>query len=239
MRTLLVWLTLILSTIPLSVLALLTFPFDRKGNTIHRYARLWGRLILWASGTKVEVKGAENIPKGPAIIMSNHLSAFDIFVLSACLPVQFRWLAKASLFRIPFLGWAMSCAGYIPVERTNPREAQRSIQEASERIRSGTPVLIFPEGTRSRDGSLGPFKRGGFRLALKAGVPIVPVAIKGTYEIMPRGSLKISKPQRVTVLIGRPIPTEGSGPQQRDALMEEVRRAIEEGLKEAEGCHPR
>ena len=200
---------------------------------VHLYARLWGRLILLASGVKVRVRGLERVQgKGPFIFMSNHLSAYDIFSLLAYLPFQFRWLAKAELFRIPILGWAMRAAGYIPIDRSNPRRALRSMEEAAKRIREGVSVVVFPEGTRSRDGKLGPFRKGGFSLAIKAKVPVVPTAIKGTFEIMPPQSKRIMRRGTVYIVLGEPIETEGLTMRDRDELMTRVREGIEKGLRE-------
>lgn len=226
-----------MSTVVLGLLALLTCPLDRQGKAVHLYARLWGRLILGASGVRVELRGVEELSsRTPYIFMSNHLSAYDIFVLLAHLPFQFRWLAKAELFRIPLFGWAMRAAGYIPIDRSSPREAVRSMERAARRIREGISVVIFPEGTRSRDGRLRPFMKGGFSLAIRAGVPVVPVAIKGTHEIMPPYTKKVLRKGKVVVILGRPIETKGLQMGDREHLMAQLRRAIEEGLAEAERC---
>lgn len=226
LRTFAFWLVLVPTTVLLSLMAIAISPLDRRGDLIHRIARLWAKVLLWAAGVRVRVEGLSHIPPGPVVFMCNHQSALDIFVILSCLPVQFRWLAKASLFRIPFLGWAMACAKYIPVERENPREATRSLVEAARRVREGTSLVIFPEGTRSRDEGLLPFKKGGFTLALKAQVPVVPMAIVGTRELMPRGSLRVSGGE-VRMRIAPPIETEGMGIGQRDDLILQVRRAIE------------
>ncbi|MBI5644016.1 MAG: 1-acyl-sn-glycerol-3-phosphate acyltransferase [Deltaproteobacteria bacterium] len=183
--------------------------FDRKGYSAHSVGVFWSRLILSISGVRVEIEGAENIPEGkPVIFLSNHQGAFDIPVLQGNIPVQFKWVAKKSLFKIPFIGWSMSLSGYIGVDRENPSEAYKSMEEASRRIKEGTSLLIFPEGTRSETGKLLPFKRGGFVLAAKSGVPIVPVAIRGTNTIMKKGGYAIM-PSKVTVSFGRPIETGG------------------------------
>ena len=222
-------------TLLLGALAFLTFPFDRKGNVIHLYARLWGRLILWASGVKVKIRGLERIASGrPYIFMANHLSAYDIFVLLSELPVQFRWLAKAELFRIPVLGWAMGTAGYISLDRSEPKKAYRSMEEAARRIREGTSVVIFPEGTRSKDGRLQPFLKGGFTLAVKSQVPIVPISISGTWEIMPPQSRKVRKGD-VEVVVGEPIETKGYTMKEREELMKRVSEAISANLREGRG----
>ena len=222
-------------TLLLGALAFLTFPFDRKGNVIHLYARLWGRLILWASGVKVKIRGLERIAPGrPYIFMANHLSAYDIFVLLSELPVQFRWLAKAELFRIPVLGWAMGTAGYISLDRSEPKKAYRSMEEAARRIREGTSVVIFPEGTRSKDGRLQPFLKGGFTLAVKSQVPIVPISISGTWEIMPPQSRKVRKGD-VEVVVGEPIETKGYTMKEREELRKRGSEAISANLREGRG----
>jgi len=234
-RTFLAWSSIVVFTLLLGALAFLTFPFDRKGNVIHLYARLWGRLILWASGVKVKVRGFERIAPGrPYIFMANHLSAYDIFVLLSELPVQFRWLAKAELFRIPVLGWAMGTAGYISLDRSEPKKAYRSMEEAARRIREGTSVVIFPEGTRSKDGRLQPFLKGGFTLAVKSQVPIVPISISGTWEIMPPQSRKVRKGD-VEVVVGEPIETKGYTMKEREELMKRVSEAIRANLREGRG----
>ncbi len=213
-------------TFVLAAIAVLVSVFSRSGNLVHRIARLWGRSILIVSGVRVDVRGREHLDPGtPCIFMANHQSNYDIPVLLGHLPVQFRWLAKAELFRIPLFGRAMRGAGYIPIDRKNREAAFRSLREAAEKIREGASIVIFPEGTRSPDGELKPFKKGGFALALQAGVPVVPVGLRGTREVMPKGSLRI-RPGRVTVTIGPPIPVAGGGFSNKEALMEAVRRAI-------------
>ena len=226
-----IWAVIVLSTIMLSLLSFLSFPFRKKGDLIHLYARLWAKSILWASGVKVEVKGVENLPQGPVIFMSNHQSAYDIFVLLAHLPVQFRWFAKKSLFQIPFMGWAMGLAGYIPVERDQRSGTLRSFKEAFKRLQEGKSLLIFPEGTRSQDGTLKPFKKGGFLLALKTCLPIVPISIKGTYEIMPGRSLVPRRSSEVKLIIKPPVYPENSN---LEALLLKVRQQISQGLEEAQ-----
>jgi 1-acyl-sn-glycerol-3-phosphate acyltransferase len=157
--------------------------------------------------------------------MANHQGAFDIFALLAYLPVNFKWLAKEELFRIPILGWAMGSAGYISIDRSDKRKALQSLKEAVARIRGGDSVLIFPEGTRSPDGKIHPFKKGGFTLAIKAGVPILPISISGSREVLPRDSLRV-KPGKIEITIGNEIPTDNRTMADRDHLMDEVSEAI-------------
>lgn len=210
-----------------SIYSLLISVIDKDGRRIHAWsARLWGRLVLLVCGIEVLVTGREGVDAGaPRIYMSSHQSIFDIFALLAYLPVDFKFLLKQELMWIPLLGPAMKKAGYIPVERDDPRKAILSIQTAAERIRSGASVLIFPEGTRSPDGVLQAFKRGGFNLALKAGCDIVPIGIAGSYRITPKGSRRINK-GTFTLAIGRPIAVKGYGKRNLPRLMEEVRTAM-------------
>jgi len=159
--------------------------------------------------------------------MSNHQSNFDIPVLLAYLPVQFRWLAKMELFRIPIFGFAMQRAGYISIDRSNRKAAILSLKRAAEIIRGGVSVLIFPEGTRSLDGEIQPFKSGGFILAVDSGVPIVPVIIHGTWPIMPKDRLRI-RPGNVVLEIEKPVETSPYARRDKAALMEKVRQIITE-----------
>ena len=226
LRTIFVWSCLVFFTVVLGICALLTFPFDRRGNVIHRYARLWGWLILKANGVKVQVTGLEHINhRNPSIYMCNHQGTFDIFVLLAYLPVQFRWVAKVGLFRIPILGWAMSTAGYISLDRTKRKRAYRGMEIAARKVREGTSVVMFPEGSRSYDGALQPFMNGGFTLAIRSEVPICPITLDGTWAIMPRTTLRIKK-GTVRIAIERAIETVGLTMQDRKRLKQEVERKI-------------
>jgi 1-acyl-sn-glycerol-3-phosphate acyltransferase len=229
-RSVLLWISIVVSTIGLSTLAFVTFPFSRTGNIVHHYARWWAKIQLLVSGVRVKVKGLEYLAKkAPFIYMANHQSAYDIFALLSCLPVQFRWIAKKELFAIPVLGWAMRAANYISIDRSGRKKALESIERAANKIKGGVSVVIFPEGTRSRDGSIQPFKRGGFTLALKSGVPIIPIAIKGSSDVMPRDSLRV-RPGEIHITIDRAIDTAPYSLRERDALMERVRGTLERNL---------
>jgi len=232
LRTAAIYVWVIFSTLLFSLLAIATSLVTRSGNSVHRVGRMWSRSILAASGIQVAVSGMERIdPARPYIFMSNHQSNFDIPVLLAHLPVQFRWLAKAELFHIPVFGRAMRGAGYISIDRADREAAFKSLGEASEAIRKGVAIMIFPEGTRSLDGTLKPFKKGGFVLAVDAGVPIVPVAIRGTHAIMAKRTW-IIRPRDVAVEVGEPIDTSDCTRATKEALMERVRAAIRHGLGE-------
>ena len=161
----------------------------------------------------------------PYIFMMNHQSMFDIVCAFIHVPVNLRFIAKKILQSIPFLGWYMTVTGMIFVDRRKRKEALQSLQEACDRIRSGIPILVYPEGTRSKDGKILPFKKGPFMFALQAGVPIVPVAINGSIDIIVPGSPFV-RPGKVDIILGEPIPTEGMLASDRDLLMKKVRNAI-------------
>ena len=228
LHTLVIYGWIIIATIVLGFLAIVVSFFSKNGNSVHRIAQLWGRSILWVAGIGIETSGFNSdLHERSYIFMSNHQSNFDIPVLYTALPVQFRWLAKAELFRIPIFGMSMRGAGYISIDRSNRKSAFHSLARAAEAIRNGTSVMIFPEGTRSRDGNLLPYKKGGFVLAVDAGVPIVPVVITGTFAIMPKGRMLIRR-RWVRVHIGRPIETSSFSRKTKDDLMVKVRTAMQE-----------
>jgi 1-acyl-sn-glycerol-3-phosphate acyltransferase len=225
-RTVFVCVWIVLVTVFFSILAILASFTEKTGSRVHRVGNLWARSILAASRIRVKVKGLSNVdPSRSYIFMSNHQSNFDIPVLLAHLPMQFRWLAKAELFKIPIFGLAMKRAGYISIDRLNRRSAMKSLGSAAETIRNGVSVLIFPEGTRSRDGKIQPFRKGGFVLAVEAGVPVVPLIIHGTRDVMAKDRLRIN-PGDVVLEIAQPIETSGYSRRSKDALLENVREVI-------------
>ena len=195
-------------TLLISILTLFkTLVLGGNAASVQSLAAWWASSICRVSGVKVAVTGTEPLdPEKPYIFAANHQSQFDIFVLQGFLGVDFRWLAKKELFTVPIWGPAMRRAGYIPVDRSHGRQALKSIGEAAQKISAGTSVIIFPEGTRTRDGKMQNFKSGAMVLAIKSGVDIVPVAIKGTYEILPKGKL-LMNPGNVLIRIGNPIAT--------------------------------
>lgn len=222
-----------LFTVVMSCLSLFSSLFDGRGKLQHGCARIWARFILWISRVQVRVDGLENLPLDrPCILTSNHQSYFDIWTLLAVLPVQFRFAAKEELFRIPFLGWHLKRSGNIPIHRNNPRKALRSLREAGRRIDNGVPVLLFPEGGRSPDGQLQPFKRGVLLLAAYSKAPIVPLVITGSRAVMPKGSFHI-RPGDIRLQIAPAIDTSQVGSHNIDGLMEEVRHAISSRLSPA------
>ena len=219
-----VWIVLV--TIVFGILAIFASFVDLKGRLPHKAAGAWARSILAASPMDVTVSGLSNIdPAKSYVYMSNHQSNYDIPVLLGHLPVQFRWLAKIELFRIPLFGFAMKRAGYICIDRSNRESAFASLKKAAEIIRNGVSVMIFPEGTRTSDGKIGSFKKGGFVLAIESGVPIIPVIIRGSYSILPKSRLLI-KPGKVTVDILAPVETAGYTRETKDRLMEKIRNIM-------------
>jgi 1-acyl-sn-glycerol-3-phosphate acyltransferase len=185
--------------------------------------RLWSPAGLWLAGTRVEVATPRRFPVGPAIFASNHESVLDIWILFLTIPRNLRFVAKRELFRIPVFGWYLWMAKYVLVDRRDHAQAVAALRRAGEIIRSGISLMVFPEGTRSRDGRIQPFKKGPFVVAMEAGVPVVPVAIVGASALNPKGRLEIV-PGRVRVGFGEPVDPRRFA--DRDALLREVRRRI-------------
>ncbi|MGH9465325.1 MAG: lysophospholipid acyltransferase family protein, partial [Thermoanaerobaculia bacterium] len=196
---------LVVGTLFWSIACLLLALVPPRGHWVFYGARLWTRGWLAASGVRVSVEHEVPLdPRRPVVYMANHQSTYDIPVLLASLPSRTSMLAKRSLFRIPLFGWAMRAGGFIAIDRDDRGSARASFEAAVARLQRGVSTLMFPEGTRSLDGRLGPLERGGFLLALKSGLPIVPVGIEGSLAIQRKGSLAI-RPGRVTLRYGRPI----------------------------------
>jgi 1-acyl-sn-glycerol-3-phosphate acyltransferase len=202
----------------------------RGGGPSHRVASFWAWTILKICMVRVEVEGTGNLEPGHTYVLaSNHQSLFDTPILFAYLPLSFRILYKKSLNRIPFLGWHLFMSGHIGVERESPAKARESLDHAAGRIRNGTSVAVFPEGTRSYDGVMRAFKKGSFRLAIKAGAPIVPTTIIDSHLVMKRGRVTVY-PRTVKLAIGEPISVGHLGEDQADALMKHVHDVISGNL---------
>jgi 1-acyl-sn-glycerol-3-phosphate acyltransferase len=228
MRRVLSFLNLIVTTLFFCIVALCVAPFDRGGLFIHKIGRFWAHIYIRIAGVRVSVTGTGRLTSPPYIFMCNHQSALDIHVLLAYLPFSFKFIAKRSLFLIPVFGWAIKRAGYISLDRENPKQALKAMDEASKRIQAGVNILVFPEGTRSTDGNLLPFKKGAFALALKARVPIVPVGIFGTAACQPEGYQVPVQGGSVSIHLGEPIPITGKGVAYKDEVMHTVRAKVEE-----------
>ena len=234
LRTLFWFIPLVtLYTIVCGAVSMVLAVLVRSGQPSHRVASLWSWLILKTCMIRVEVEGAEYLEPGQTYVLaSNHQSLFDTPILLAYLPVSFRFFYKKSLNRIPFLGWHLFLSGHIGVERKNPTKARESLDHAADRIRGGTSVVVFPEGTRSYDGVMRPFKKGFFRLALKARTPVVPMTIVDSHLVMKRGRVTVY-PRTVKLIVDRPVPVEGLEEDDASKLLDTVRAAVSETLESA------
>jgi len=235
-RSLFAYTVFFISTILLGTLAVVASFVFRHPKWAHVLGRLWANLSLWAAGVRVYVEGFENLNSSQAyVFLSNHQSGFDILALLGKLPIQFAWLAKEELFRIPILGHAMRAAGYIPIDRGDRRKAVESLNQTALRVQKGTSVMIFPEGTRSPDGVLQEFKKGAFLLAIKSQQFIVPIAISGSHHVLAKRGKWILEPGVIDVTIEKPISTVGLTVKDNDALMHTVRETIRRHLTPEEG----
>jgi 1-acyl-sn-glycerol-3-phosphate acyltransferase len=225
-RTSIIIIEIILVTAFMAVMVIVLSFIKAGGDSVHKVGRIWAKCILAISDIKVTVKGLSYLKPGRSYIyMPNHMSNFDIPVLQAYLPVQFRWLAKAELYKIPIFGRAMKSAGYISIDRSDRRSAIESLNQAANIIRNGVSVIIFPEGTRSRTHNIQPFKKGGFFLAVDSGVSVVPIIIHGTDQIMPTKKISIN-PGNVTLEITKPIRSSNYTRKTKDSLIKKVRNVI-------------
>lgn len=209
---------------------------DKPGGLFEKVPRLWSTLVLWALGVRVRVHGADKLQAGPHIFASNHVSWFDVPALAKILP-RYKFVAKAELFKVPIFGNGMRAVGMIEIQRDNRKAAFGAYDVAAERIRSGSSVIVFPEGTRGRAYPLRPFKKGPFVLAIAAGVPIVPVIVHGTIEIMKKGSFW-AHPGTIDVHLLEPVSTTGVDYDHREVLMQTVRTRMAEAMRELYGVEP-
>ncbi|MBN2531099.1 MAG: 1-acyl-sn-glycerol-3-phosphate acyltransferase [Deltaproteobacteria bacterium] len=207
-----------------AVVGLLFDPTGRLYIWMARYA--WGRVLLAIGGIRLVVKGGEEILlKQPYVICANHASQTDIPAIFCGLSIPVRFMAKKSLFFIPIFGWSMWLARMIPVNRSSSRKARESIRKAAQKVKNGTSVLVFPEGTRSLDGQVGNFKSGAFVLAAMAGVPILPIAIRGSHDVLPKDSVRV-KSGTIEMIIGSPISVEDVATSEKDQLRKRTHDAI-------------
>ncbi|HEY0513967.1 MAG TPA: lysophospholipid acyltransferase family protein [Thermoanaerobaculia bacterium] len=219
---------LVVGSAILAVVTILVAWIPPRGSWSFAVMRLWSGGLLAASGVRVETCYAPELEPGKSyVFLSNHQSLFDIPVLLATAPGQVRMMAKRTLFQIPLFGWALKAGGFVAVDREDRSKARQTFSSAFARLREGTSILLFPEGTRSFDDTLLPFQRGGFLLALKSGLPIVPVGVRGSRAIQRRGSFAIH-PGTVVVTYGAPIDPATYGLRRKAELTEEVRRRIAE-----------
>ncbi len=209
---------------------LVTRPFDRNRAVAGRLLRLCGAFIsrsfpFW----RIRIEGRWPPGRGAYVVVANHQSFLDIFLISN-IPHEMKWVAKKDLFKIPWVGWAFFLVGDIPIDRGDPASAVKVMAKANRYLEHGMSVMMFPEGTRGRDGKLLPFKTGAFKLAIDAGVPVLPIAVSGTAQGMPKGSPWV-RPSRLTVRILEPVPTAGLSDRDlrklRDGVRDTIARALE------------
>jgi 1-acyl-sn-glycerol-3-phosphate acyltransferase len=221
-----------LDTLVFGCVALLVGLVDSTGRLCRRIARAWALVLLRVLGVRVEVSGCLNLPAGPAVYAANHGSALDIPILFGHLPVDFRIIHKRSLYLVPVLGWSLYLAGHVGIDRGNAFRARKTLDAAAVRIRGGTSVVTFPEGTRSPDAEVWPFKRGSFLMAVQAQVPVVPLSLAGVKRVAPRGILTL-RPGIVQLKIHPPILTAGLRTEAAESLADEVRQVVAAGCAEA------
>ena len=217
----------VIMTLIFSFVAIGSVVVDRDGSLYHAIGRTWAKSILRIFGVQVHLRGMENLEQGKTYVyVSNHASMFDIPSVIASIPDEVRIVYKKELAYVPIWGWALAVGHYISIDRFSAKDAMKSLDAAAEKMRQGASVLLFAEGTRTRTGKLQPFKRGAFSLAARAGIPIVPLTINNSFNILPKGSLRVRRAD-ITMILDKPIPTvRGGGKEDEMRLMEEVRNAI-------------
>jgi 1-acyl-sn-glycerol-3-phosphate acyltransferase len=222
---------LALTTVVLGITGILVCLVIPGGRGLMPLARLWSRIVLGVSRVRwrASLDDRNTLPR-PAVYVANHQSQLDIPALVLAMPVDFRIVTKRSLLHVPIFGWALWLAGFIFIERGDRERAIQSLDRAAMTIRNGTSIVVFAEGTRSPDGNLLPFKKGGFVLALKAGVPVIPVTIAGGHAVLPKGSMRV-RPGEITIRFGTPIDTGAYSMETKEALIDAVRSGILAGLR--------
>ncbi len=244
LRSIYIWSAIAFGTAFMYFLALPVFllsaPFDRTRRFGHWYAQKWGRMILRLNNRwTFEVQHEERIPAGrPLVVVSNHQGLGDI-MMAFCLELHFKWISKRANFFVPFMGWFMYHAGYIPLRRGDKSSIEKCMGEARRYLERGVSVLFFPEGTRSVDGVVKPFKKGAFKLALDAGCDVLPLAISGTLDALPKHTWKFSDDfAAMKLLVGEVISTRGMGEADLESLIDEAREAVIALKDELDGRAP-
>jgi 1-acyl-sn-glycerol-3-phosphate acyltransferase len=222
-----------LSTAFWATVSILGSLFSGSGRLQQFCMRRWSRDNLWLSRARVEIEGMQHLDASrPQLLVANHSGLHDILALAAYLPIQFRWVAKRSLFRVPFIGWHMRRSGYISIDQEHPREAARTIIAAARVIQQGVNAIAFPEGTRSRSGELGDFYSGAFVLALRTGVPLVPVALEGSYRVIMPKTLRVNPGVIIRIKIDEPVDVTSYGRSEKRRLMDDVFQIMSRNLEE-------
>ena len=226
LRTIFTFITILVTTFLVSSLTIIFGLFGPYSRFIYYIAKAWTNSILFSAGVKLQIEGLEKIDKSKSyIFIGNHQSHFDVFSIFTAIPLTVRFMAKKELFNIPIFGWALYTSGTIRIDRSNRSKAISSMNNALDRIRKGVSVVVFPEGTRSEDGIIREFKKGGFVLAIKGEIPIVPISISGSRFILRKHSNKIH-PGKIKIVFGDPIYMKDIGYQERENLSNYVRDII-------------
>ncbi|HSY34704.1 MAG TPA: lysophospholipid acyltransferase family protein [Acidobacteriaceae bacterium] len=224
-----------LATVFFGTISLVCGVWDKSGRQQHAIASVWARVLLWIAVSPVRLEHAERLPVGgAAVYASNHLSYYDTPVLFAKLPFQFRILAKAPLWKIPFIGWYLERSGQVPIDQSSGRAGVVSLARGARTLQGGMPMVIFPEGGRAFNGELQPMLAGAAWMAIKAQVPLVPLTLVGTYELLPIHVYAL-KPRPIKLIVGEPISTVGMTGRDAEALTERLRGIIHETYVAAHG----
>lgn len=223
-----------LTTLLFGIICLLLVPFLSADSVAKLTAIPWARLALLYSGVRVDLYGREHLQPGQSyVIVANHLSQFDIFVLYGYLGIDFRWVMKHELRKLPVIGICCEKLGHIFIDRSNSHAAIASLHGARAQLTNGASVLFFPEGTRSRDGQLKPFKKGAFKMAQDLQLPILPITLTGTYEILPPGTVRLQPGRHVAVTLHAPLAVQGQNEAELAQLMNDSHQAIAAPLASA------
>lgn len=196
---------LLVLTVFTAIFTICTSPW-RNSEFVHKEQQFWSRCFFWLFGIRYEIEGTENIQKGQSyVFVCNHVSMFDVWLVYGWLPVVFKWIMKQELRKVPFVGSGCYAAGHIFINRRNPREAKESLERAERILTNGVSLVVFPEGTRSKNGQVQEFKRGAFQIAFDLQLPVVPISLSGMHELMPKGSYFVHPFTRTKMKVGKPI----------------------------------
>jgi 1-acyl-sn-glycerol-3-phosphate acyltransferase len=211
----------VVMTVVIGTSCILVWPISPRGWLQQKLMWVWARTILAVSGVRLDIIGRERIGAGPYVIVCNHSSMLDICLCAAVVPIPFRFVSRPFFFKIPFLGWGMYCADHISIDPRNPREAKEKLPELGKRLQRGASVLLFPEGTRSEDGTLAKYRRGPFLTAIEEGFAVLPMHLSNAHLLLPKKSLSV-RPGEVRVTFGDPVPVEGRTKGDARAMAAEV-----------------
>jgi len=214
------WLVAIVSTIVIFILIIFAVLFRSRGPAISKFSRVWGRVVLWAAGTRLTSETRDEPRLDPCLIVANHASMMDVPAGFAAFPFDFRFVSRPFFFKVPILGWAMRLSGHVSLDPKNPRKASRVLRGIGTHFEKGKSIALFPEGTRTNDGAVGEYKRGPFLTAIQNGVPVVPACMIGVFAILPKGAI-VPRGGRIHVIVGAAIETKDLHPPDARRLAQE------------------